>query len=453
MKNFFLLLLLVGAAAGGTYYVKYRPAEHGVEFRSAPVKRGDLILTVGATGTVEPEEVVDIGAQVVGRIKELGEDPRGKTDPKLAGKHVDYGSEVEAGTLLAQIDPSVYRAQWNQAQASLDRASADLNQLKAHATQTEAEWVRAQKLRSLSVSVPSTATAESRASLIPVRGISDADFILARANYQVATANVQVGESVVKQQQSLLDLANTNLKYTTIESPVKGTIIDRRVNIGQTVVSTMNAPSLFLIAKDLRRMQVWASVNEADIGQVKAGTPVTFTVDAFPDDVFKGEVTQIRLNAKMEQNIVTYTVIVTTDNSNLRLLPYLTADVKFQVAKREKVLLVPNSALRYKPRPELITTAPTAEPTEDDSVSPGEEDGSAVGGDTGTVWVKSGEQVYPVHVKAGVTDNSRTEVTSDELDESMQVVLGEKDTGPGEQVNNPFAPKMPRGGGGGRSKM
>src|SRR3954464_10959788 len=156
MKSFFGILILLGIATGATYYIKYRPVEHAVTLRSAPVKRGDLTLSVTATGTVEPEEVVDIGAQVVGRIRELGDDPRGKTDPKFAGKHVDYGTEVEEGDLLAQIDPSVYQAQRNQAQASLDRAIADLNQLKAHAYQTNAEWVRAQKLRNLEVSVPST---------------------------------------------------------------------------------------------------------------------------------------------------------------------------------------------------------------------------------------------------------------------------------------------------------
>ncbi len=446
MRTLIALVLLIGGSIAAWFYVKHRPAEDGPILRTAAVKRGDLILTVTATGTVEPEEVVDVGSQVVGRILKLGPDPRGKTDPAYADKHVDYGTEVDEGDLLAQIDPSIYTAQTNQAKASWERAVADLEQLKAHAYQTNAEWVRAQKLRNLEVSLTSASNTGGRAALVPVKGISDADYIMADANYRVASANVEVGKSVVDQQKSAFDLAATSLRYTTILSPVKGTIIDRRVNIGQTVVSTMSASSLFLIAKDLRRMEVWASVNEADIGQLKVGTPVTFTVDAFPDDLFKGDVTQVRLNAKMEQNIVTYTVIVTTDNSNLRLLPYLTADVKFQVAKRENVLLVPNSALRYKPRPELITTAPDAEPTEDDSGSPGEEGGTAARGDTGAVWVKTGDQVYPVHVKVGVTDNTNTEVITDQLDESMHIVLGETSAGPGEQVNNPFAPTFRRGG-------
>jgi HlyD family secretion protein len=450
MKSFFILLVLIGATAGGAYYLKHGPSEHGIAFRTAPVKRGTLTLTVGATGTVEPEEVVDVGAQVVGRIKELGPDRRGQKDPKYAGKHVDYGSEVEEGDLLARIDPSIYLANRNQAKASLDRAVADLGQLKAHAAQTEAEWVRAQKLRSISVSVPSTTgSAQGRAAIVPVKGISDADFILARANYQVAAANVEVGNAVVAQQQSALDLTDTNLGYTYIKSPVKGTIIARRVNIGQTVVSSLNAPSLFLIAKDLRRMQVWASVNEADIGGLKVGTPVEFTVDAFPKDTFRGEVTQIRLNASMTQNVVTYTVIVTTDNSDSKLLPYLTADVKFELAKRENVLLVPNAALRYKPRPELIASnggSPTTGEASPDQtpLNPNPQNEGDEG--QGTLWIKTGKQVYPVHVELGVTDNTFTEVSSQELNEQMEVVLGEEESaGSAESVNNPFAPNFRRG--------
>ena len=150
-------------------------------------------------------------------------------------------------------------------------------------------------------------------------------------------------------------MARTNLGYTTIKSPVRGVIIDRRVNIGQTVVASLNAPSLFLIAKDLRRMQVWASVNEADIGHIRLDMPVRFTVDAYAGETFHGKVTQIRMNATMTQNVVTYTVVVTTDNSNGKLLPYLTANVQFEMDQRSDVLLVPNAALRWKPQASQMT--------------------------------------------------------------------------------------------------
>ena len=272
-----------------------------------------------------------------------------------------------------------------------------------------------------------------------IRGISDADYVLAKSNYEVAKANIEVGKAAIAQQKSTLDLAETNLSYTVIKSPVEGTILARRVNIGQTVVASFNAPSLFLIAKDLRRMQVWASVNEADIGELKVGTPVTFTVDAFPDDSFHGEVEQVRFDAQMTQNVVIYTVVVATSNADLKLLPYLTANVVFEVNRRDNVLTVPLGALRYQPRPELIVAGakPEAEDKKPAASKPKSES-------HGTVWIRSGAGVAPVEVTLGANDRSHIEVIGGELKEGMEVVLGEEQSGAAEQVNNPFAPKMPR---------
>ncbi|MCL4501688.1 MAG: efflux RND transporter periplasmic adaptor subunit, partial [Deltaproteobacteria bacterium] len=161
-------------------------------------------------------------------------------------------------------------------------------------------------------------------------------------------------KKTVEQAKATLQRAQQNLSYCTIVSPVKGVIVDRRVNIGQTVVASLNAPSLFLIAKDLTRIQVWVSVNEADIGLIHTGQPANFTVDAFPGQVFEGQVGKIRLNATMTQNVVTYTVEVTTDNSDGKLLPYLTANVKFVVGESKNVLTVPNAALRWEPKPDQL---------------------------------------------------------------------------------------------------
>lgn len=436
MKTIFsITLLLVLTAVGVTLYGNYQSAGDQVAFRTAPVERGNLVLTVEATGTLEPEEVIDVGAQVVGRIETFGLDPRGETDPKYAGKPVDYRSKVKEGTILAVIDDAVYLAQRNQAKAAYERAKADLVQMNARLAQTDAEWQRAQRLRNLSVKGLSAVGKEEG---VQIRGISDADFVLAKANYEVAKANIAVGEAAIAQQQSALELAETNLGYTIIKSPVDGEIVDRRVNIGQTVVASFNAPSLFLIAKDLRRMQVWASVNEADIGGLKDGTPVTFTVDALPDEVFHGEVTQVRLNAKMTQNVVVYTVVVTTDNSDLKLLPYLTANVIFEVDRRNEVLTVPNAALRYTPRPELIIAAAQATGEADPAAKP------AAAKQTETIWIRQGQGVAPLEVVVGASDRSNTEVISDQLEPGMEVVLGEQQAGAAEQVNNPFAPKMPR---------
>jgi HlyD family secretion protein len=246
-------------------------------------------------------------------------------------------------------------------------------------------------------------------------------------------------------------------------------IIDRRVNIGQTVVASLNAPSLFLIAKDLRRMQVWSSVNEADIGRIQVDMPVRFTVDAYPGETFRGKVTQIRLNATMTQNVVTYTVVVTTDNSSGKLLPYLTANVQFEVDRRCNVLLVPNAALRWKPQESQIAAETDASASPAPSETGGEaatsssaqpaEDAQAVESandqEQGRLWtVTRGGLVRPVDVVVGPSDGTMTEVSGSHVKEGMQVVVGEEsrgaaesgDAAEGEKTRNPFLPpKFPKG--------
>src|SRR5882672_5052045 len=337
------IIVLAGGVGGWQWH---RRNEHGVVFTSATVKRGDLVATITATGTIEPVEVIDVGAQVAGLIKSFGKD---KT-----GNPIDYGSVIEEGTILATIDESVYsadlslaKAQVEQDQAGELRAAADVQQMEAKAAQSEADWKRAQEL--------------SRAKLI-----SQADNDSYRANYESARANVAVGKAALTQAQAatvqaraLLEKAQRNLDFCTIKSPVKGVIIDRRVNIGQTVVASLNAPSLFLIARDLTKMQIWAAVNEADVGRIKPGTPVTFTVDAFPGREFQGAVGKVRLNATMTQNVVLYTVEINVDNPDKLLLPYLTASVRFQLKRETNALLVPNAALRWSPS-SLAEVAPDA---------------------------------------------------------------------------------------------
>ena len=265
-----IIVVAVVAALALTVYL-LRGSGKSAGFKTVQVKRGDLQAMISATGTVEPEEVVDIGAQVAGRIVTFGKDKN--------GEEVDYGSFVEAGTVLARIDDALYaadaaaaKAQLAQAKAAVQKAQADLGQMQAKLLQTENDWTRAHKLG-------------------PSDALSQTDFDAARANYEVAKANLGVGKAAIEQAkgtvaqaEATLKRALQNLSYCTIKSPVKGVIIDRRVNIGQTVVASLNAPSLFLLAKDLNRLQVWVSVNEADIGRIKPGQPVTFTVDAHPGD-------------------------------------------------------------------------------------------------------------------------------------------------------------------------
>ncbi len=259
-------VMVIGLATAWTLRPKQETA---AMLRTVPLERGDLLATIGATGTVEPEEVVDVGAQVAGQINAFGKDRNGKP--------IDYGSAVEEGTVLARIDDSLYaadvetaRAQLQQAQANLLSANANVLQIEAKLVQAQQDWDRAQTLG------PSEALAPSAYDQY------QASYKVAKANVAVGHAAVEQAKAAVAQAQANLDRAQHNEDYCIIKSPVKGVIIDRRVNIGQTVVSSLNAPSLFLIAKDLKRIQVWVSVNEADIGSIHPGMPVTFTVDAFP---------------------------------------------------------------------------------------------------------------------------------------------------------------------------
>lgn len=422
MKGFVTFLILLVLAGGGAgYWYWEHSAERPTIYRTATVERGTLQATISATGTIEPEEVVDVGAQVAGQIKNFGRDLR---DSK---KIIDYGSPVEDGTILAQIDDALYKSQAEQARANLQRAEADLLQLHAKVRQAERDWKRARELG-------------------PRQVISDVDYDTAQANYETAKSALAVGEAAVAQARASLKQAEINLGYTTIRSPVKGVIVDRRVNVGQTVVASLNAPSLFLIAKDLKRLQVWASVNEADIGQIHSGQTVKFTVDAYPNEAFRGEVAQVRLNASMTQNVVTYTVVINTDNSSGKLLPYLTANVQFEVSERKDVLMVPNSALRWKPQASQV-----APEFRDEFARSQQRRGGAGKGeahpdkerhDRGTIWVVDGNFVKPLKLKVGLTDGQQTEVTGDGVREGLEVVVGEVRPVSSEAVTNPFTPQM-----------
>jgi HlyD family secretion protein len=354
--------------------------------------------------------------------------------------------------VLAQIDPAIYQAQFDQANAALAQAKARVLQAQAMVAQTQAEWDRAQRLRELKIPTSSPAGIRG-ADAMPIKGISDADYVLAQANAESAKADLAAANAAVQQQTASLALAKTNLNYTTIVSPIDGTIIARRVNVGQTVVSSLNAPSLFLIARDLRRMQVWASVNEADIAKVTQGTKVHFQVDALPQDTFHGTVIQRRLNAAMTQNVVTYTVVIDVDNSDLKLLPYLTADVYFEVDSRKDVLLVPNAALRFKPTPDQVDEgwlAENPEPADGESAHAGragrreKKEGSA--SNNGRLWVvvPDSGKLRAVSVETGVSDltTSVTEITGGDIKEGDEIVLGEiheAQAGSGD-VTNPLAP-------------
>lgn len=450
MRMFIVVMLLIAAFGGGGMWYWHVSSKLHIEYRTAKIKKGDLVATIGATGTLEPEEVVDVGAQVTGPITSFGAD--------LDKQQIDYTSTVEKGELLAKIDDTTYkadcdtaRAQLDQAKASLLKAQADLAQTDAMVRQAEANWLRAQKVG-------------------PSDALSQNDYDMYKANYGSAVANVGVSQSEVKlaeagikQAQAALDKAQRNFDFCTIFSPVKGVVIDRRVNVGQTVVGSLTPASMFLIATDLKKMQIWVSVNEADIGHITPKQNVTFTCDALQDVTFFGKVTKIRLNAAMTQNVVTYTVEVTCDNPDLKLLPYMTANVEFELQRDANVLIVPNAALRWYPSDkEEVVAADRGEwkPVEsDDREKPvmGEmppppkkdKNGKPIKKKTpdrfGTIWVKEGAQVRPMKVKIGTSDGIDTEVSAADLAEGPEVVVGEiVQSAQDSQEKNPFLPQMKR---------
>jgi HlyD family secretion protein len=376
-----------------------------VSYRTVVIKRGDLRSTITATGTIEPEEVVDVGAQVAGRIASFG------ADPSEPDKPISYRSRVEQGTVLARLDSALFQARVDQARGRVAKAGADIEQAAAKLRQADRELERCKKLK-------------ARGTVV----IAQKEYDEALANAESAKAALDVSESELVVAKADLEEAEVNLGYTTVRSPVKGIILDRRINIGQTVIASLNAPSLFLIAKDLARLEIWSSVNETDIGSIHEGQKVRFTVSALPRETFEGKVSQIRLNASMTQNVVTYTVVVAVDNRDGRLLPYLTARLEFEVQTRQSVLLVPNAALRWQPRVQNVVPearANYAQARDRFAVTKGEP-GVSTGSSQqpgGVLWIRAGDFVRPLDVRIGPSDGLLTEIITDQLAEGNEVVV------------------------------
>jgi HlyD family secretion protein len=482
MKKLIVLAILLAVVGGSGYWYWQEQGTPQSSFQFAKAKRGRLVATVGATGTTQPREVVDVGAQVLGRIIYIGK------DPNTQSKIVDWGSLVKGpivdeegnvkqkGTVLAQIDPDLYTAQVRAAQASMQAAiasvaaaeasvqtaqaavqsaRADLVQKQATLKQATADWGRAQKLFGTAGIQQAEydqikAVFETQTAAVAV---SQANIRQTESNVNTALAQVNTNKANVETAKANLKTAQTNLDYTTITAPVDGIVIDRRVNVGQTVVASLSAPSLFLIAKDLTRMEVWSTVNEVDLGKIRVGQDVNFTVDAFPGRVWHGKVVPqgrlaARLNATMTQNVVTYTVVVSADNADGRLYPYLTTNLSFIVADKKDVLLVPNAALRYQPSRAQI--APEDQEayfkTKGKKRSPTDTEGQ----DEGFVWVKGVDGlVHFIQIRTGLSDSVNTEVVNvvagGDLADNMEVIVGEGRADKGGSGASPFAPKMFQG--------
>jgi HlyD family secretion protein len=388
---------------------------------TAKVEKGDIHDVVEATGTINAVITVQVGSQVSGTIAKL---------------NVDFNSRVHKGDVVALIDPALFQGALLQASADVDNAKANvaaakanLEKAKAGSEQTKADYDRVSQLTK-------------------DRIMSQQQLDLAKANYDSANAavgasaaNVTQAEAQVSQKAAALTVAQTNLNYTVIRSPIDGTVVARNVDVGQTVAASLQAPTVFTIAQDLKKMLVYTKTDESDVGNIKLGKAVTFKVDAFPKDTFRGVVSQVRMNPTTVQNVVTYDTIIEFDNPELKLFPGMTAYVSIPVTTAQNVLKLPNTALRYKPpmAPEDVLALYNRYGIEGDEKQRASDEhrSSASGGtqnlpraprtENAVIWkLHADNTMEPVKVSLGITDHSYTEVSAlikGELKEGDELII------------------------------
>jgi len=365
-----LVGVVIAAIIGVVAFISLRNNESGPKFRTEKVTKGDIVSTVTATGTVNAVTTVLVGTQVSGTIKDI---------------YVDFNSPVKRGQLIARIDAATFEAQVEQARANLSSAKANLEKSKAALADAKR-------------------TMDRNSELFAKNLIARSDLDTSETNHETAKAQVNVSEAQVQQSKAALNLAETNFRYTKIVSPVNGIVVSRNVDIGQTVAASFQTPTLFTIAQDLTKMQIDSSVVEADIGRIKVGQPVDFTVDAYPDITFKGKVSEVRIAPITVQNVVTYDVVVKVGNPELKLKPGMTANVSIIVSSKNDVLKIPNAALRFRLTEKRKGAA---EPKEK---GPG-------------VWVLSDKKPMRVKVTTGISDGTFSELLSGDLKEGQELIL------------------------------
>ena len=357
-----IIILLIILAAGGFFLLGgLNQKGSDQKYRKMKVERGDISSVVTATGTINPVVTVLVGSQVSGTIKAL---------------NADFNSRVDVGQVIAQINSAIFDSQVEQARASVASEQANLANAQANLLNTQANFVKAE------VAVTDTKrTWDRNAQLMKMSAIAQAALDTAQANYdsavaqresvkaqlEVSRAQIESAKAQVERAKAALKMAETNLRYTTIRSPVNGIVISRNVDVGQTVAASLQAPTLFTIAKDLTQMQVDTNYSEADIGRIEKGQEATFTVDAYPERTFRGRVSEIRNAPQTIQNVVTYDVVIQVENKELKLKPGMTANVTIVVAHREGVLKIPNAALRYQPQGARTMVAAVSKKGDDSS--------------------------------------------------------------------------------------
>jgi HlyD family secretion protein len=388
MKKGALITLAVLALAGLVWVLGFRGKDSAPKYRTAKVDTGNVTQTVTATGTLSAVITVKVGSVVSGIVAAL---------------HADFNKEVKKGSLLAELDPVPFEARVAQSQAALEKTNVDA--------------------RNAQISL-------RRQLALSDQGLSP------QADLDQAQANADSARAAVAQAKATLEQAQTDLKNSRIVAPIDGVVVDRQYDVGQSVAASFQAPTLFTIAQDLTKMQVSADVSESDIGQCKVGQPVRFTVDAYPDQTFRGTISQIRLNATVNQNVVTYPVIIEVANLDLALRPNMTANVVIDVATVRDVLRIPNAALRWRPEEKEAASSGT----EERAMRTAGEGGPAAAmrqfdQTKGKKTSRPGQTVYrigsaplsepkPVEIRAGITDGRFTQVLSGELKAGDTVVTG-----------------------------
>ncbi len=442
MKKRALLVLLALSVITASVAAYYRSASEGKTppFMTATVTRGDVVQVVEATGKLEAVTTVQVGSQLSGTIESL---------------YADFNSRVRKGQVVARLDSSVMAAQVEQAQATLVRLNADVDRARIALDDAQNKLRRAKELFG--------------AGLIPATDLETAD-----TTARQAEASLKAAQAQVTQAQASLNQNRVNLSHTVITAPVDGIVISRNVDVGQTVAASMSAPTLFEIAKDLTEMQVNASVDESDIGQIKAGQHVTFKVDAYPNDTFTGTVSQVRLNPVVAQNVVSYVTIIDVPNRDLKLKPGMTANVTVEVARADNAVRVPNAALRFRATQEMLPHVAL-----NGDRSPGSGEARVAGSQSGNgaraawpgrqngngnrtadetaarVWTLQDGQLRPERVRTGISDGTVTAIVDGQLAENTTVITGvaTPTTASSQTTTSPLIPfggRRPGAGGGAR---
>src|SRR6056297_2147636 len=416
--KFMIVLAIIGVAGAAAYQpaLEYWEQRGKITWDTAEVERGDITRYVNSTGTIQPVLSVSIGSFVSGPIVEL---------------NVDFNDEVKAGDILARVDPRLFKANVDRDEATLATREAELERVEAQLQQALNNYMRGKKLRRTNQDFMSDR--EMDALVFEVKSLQ---------------AQRKLAKASILQSQASLETSRANLNYCEVTAPVDGVVIDRKINPGQTLAAQFQTPELFVIAPDLReKVHVFASVDEADIGLIQmakaANRPVTFTVDAHPKEVFNGKIEQIRVSSTATQNVVTYPVVIAASNSDLKLLPGMTASITFEVDSTEDVPKIPNAALRFFPDDVKLVrksdrhlidgsawknkSATEAEDEENANRTAGEKAEAQKKKNQRHVWVVDGDRLKAVSVTTGLTENRFTELAAGELDVGAALVTGRKE--------------------------